>query len=73
MFLVIVAGVIYYLNDKLIGKVSRVDKVKADLASLHTTLKIFKLDTGRYPTNAEGLGVLVKSASSLQVITRWDI
>lgn len=67
LFSVIVAGAIYYLNDKLICKISRVDKAKADLGSLHTTLKIFKLDTSRYPTNAEGLEILVKSSFSLQI------
>ena len=39
---------------------SKAKTAKVQIESLTTSLELFKLDTGRYPTSQEGLGALVK-------------
>ena len=38
---------------------------KTDIANLGTVLDAFEVDSGRYPTNAEGLGALVAAPAAL--------
>ena len=40
---------------------SRTKAAKVQIESLSTTLELFKLDTGRYPTSSEGLQALVQA------------
>ncbi len=45
---------------------SRTKTAKLQIENLVTSLELFKLDTGRYPTNEEGLAVLVKRPPGLR-------
>jgi general secretion pathway protein G len=45
------------------GSKTKTDKIQTE--QLRAALDIFLLDVGRYPTDAEGLTVLVKNASNL--------
>lgn len=45
---------------------SRTKAAKIQIESLSTTLELFKLDTGRYPTVREGLNALVSRPSSIK-------
>jgi len=65
VILVILSGVI------IVGFVRKADEARQAVAvqkitELETILKIFKLDTGRYPTTAEGLHALVEPPDELQ-------
>ncbi len=44
---------------------SRVNATEAQIAQLRSAVDIFLIDTGRYPTAAEGLGALVSNTANL--------
>jgi general secretion pathway protein G len=44
---------------------ARVTTTKANLKSLHTAVNQFKMDTGRYPTEDEGLDALINMPSDV--------
>jgi len=48
---------------------ARVITTKASLKSLHFAVNQFKMDTGRFPTEEEGLKALVEQPSD---ITNWE-
>jgi general secretion pathway protein G len=45
---------------------ARVITTKANLKKLHSAVIQFKMDTGRYPTEEEGLGALIEQPSDLE-------
>jgi general secretion pathway protein G len=51
--------VLNYLSD------SKVKAAKIQIESFKSALDLFYLDTGRYPSNSEGLGALVHSESNV--------
>lgn len=60
--LIIIGLLAAVVGTNVIGKIERakVVKTKADLKSLHSSIMNFKMDTGRYPTEEEGLLALVE-------------
>ncbi len=46
---------------------SKVKTAKIQIESLSTSLELFKLDAGRYPTSQEGLTALVKRPTNISV------
>jgi len=44
---------------------ARVTTTKANLKSLHTAINQFKMDTGRFPTEDEGLNALIEQPSDV--------
>ena len=60
--LIIIGLLAAVVGTNVIGKIERakVVKTKADLKSLHSSVMNFKMDTGRYPTEEEGLAALVE-------------
>jgi general secretion pathway protein G len=44
---------------------ARVITTKANLKMLHNAVAQFKMDTGRYPTEEEGLGVLIEAPTDV--------
>jgi len=48
---------------------SRVKTAKIQLENFSTTLELFKIDAGRYPSSAEGLRALVSKPAA---ITSWN-
>jgi general secretion pathway protein G len=49
---------------------ARVITTKNSLKSLHTLVNQFKMDTGRYPTEEEGLGALIEQPTD---VTNWPV
>jgi general secretion pathway protein G len=49
------------------GEKSRIKATMASVSSLKTALNHFELDAGRYPTNDEGLNVLIQRPNSSDV------
>lgn len=45
---------------------SSVTKTKADLKTLHESVEMFRMDTGRYPTDEEGLTALVEQPADVE-------
>lgn len=39
---------------------------KTDIANLEVALDAFEIDTGRYPTNTEGIGALIRSPANVE-------
>ncbi len=54
----------------VIGRIdeAKVVRAKADLRSLDTAVKLFKKDTGRYPTPDEGLRALIEQPED---VSKW--
>ena len=48
------------------GRRARTSAARADLANLSSALDAFRQDTGRYPTESEGLAALVQPPPSLE-------
>lgn len=71
MVVVIIIGLLAALVvPKLFGKVeqSRIKAAQAQIELFGSALDQFRLDTGRYPTSSEGLGVLRANTGSVE---RW--
>jgi general secretion pathway protein G len=45
---------------------ARVTTTKATLRSLHEAVNMFKMDTGRYPTEEEGLNALIEQPTDVE-------
>lgn len=65
--LLIIALLAAYVGPKLFSQVdkAKVKATQAQMTTLADALTQFRLDTGRYPTQEEGLGVLVAPARNL--------
>lgn len=59
------------VGPRLFKKVekSKQQLTKTQIVMIENSIKMFKLDTGRYPTTEEGLKVLIANASG---IANWD-
>ncbi len=71
--LMIVIVILGLLASMLVPKImdrpneARVTKCKLDMKALESALKLYKLDTGRYPTTEQGLMALIKKPESRPV------
>jgi general secretion pathway protein G len=74
MVVVVILGILaLYIGPKIMGepeKAKRV-KVKMDIASLETALKMYKLDNGMYPSTEQGLQALVEAPESGVIPKKW--
>jgi general secretion pathway protein G len=72
MAILIIIGLLATLVvTKVASKIdqARVTTTKANLKILHDAVNHFKMDTGRYPTEEEGLKALVEQPSD---VTNWE-
>lgn len=46
---------------------SKTQAAQVQVKNIAASLQLFRLDAGRYPTNAEGLGALVKAPASVPI------
>jgi len=74
MVVVVIIGVLAALIAPTV--LSRIGQAKgtaakADIASVMNSLKMYKLDNGRYPTQDQGLDALVNKPSSGPVSNNW--
>lgn len=71
--LMIVIVILGLLASMLVPKImdrpneARVTKAKMDMKALDSALKLYKLDTGRYPTTEQGLKALIKKPDTRPV------
>ena len=68
----IIAVLAALIAPRLFGQLddSKITAASTQIRMIETSLDTFRLDLGRYPTQEEGLGVLI--APSAGVITNWD-
>jgi general secretion pathway protein G len=69
MAVIIIMGLLFaVVANNFMGKVdqAKVITTKANLKLLHDAVKSFKMDTGRYPTEEEGLDVLINAPMDVQ-------
>jgi general secretion pathway protein G len=74
MVVVVILGVLAVLIvPRVVGRTeeARAAAAKHDLAAIMQSLKLYKLDNGRYPTNEQGLQALVAKPSSGPAPTNW--
>ncbi len=48
------------------GQQAKETAAKTDIANLEVALDSFEIDTGRYPTNSEGIGALVRCPANVE-------
>lgn len=68
MAVLVILGLLFGLvATNVVGRIeqSRVTQTKANLKMLHQAVKSFKMDTARYPTEEEGLIVLIEAPSDV--------
>ena len=74
MVVIVILGILaMYVAPKIMGRPDEARQVKArmDIASLETTLKLYKLDNGSYPTTDQGLQALVSRPDSGSSSKNW--
>ncbi len=74
MVVVVIIGILGALVvPKLMGKPgeARITAARADISSLMSALKIYKLDNLRYPTTEQGLRSLVEKPTSGPAASSW--
>jgi general secretion pathway protein G len=74
MVVVVILGILAVLIvPRVLGRSdeARIAAAKHDIAALSQSLKLYKLDNGRYPSNEQGLQALVSKPGSAPVPTNW--
>jgi general secretion pathway protein G len=74
MVVIIILGILaMYVAPKLMGRPEEAKQVRAkmDIAALETALKLYKLDSGMYPSSEQGLQALVQRPESGVVPKKW--
>ena len=74
MVVVVIIGVLAVLIvPRVIGRTdeARVAAAKHDIAAIVQSLKLYRLDNGRYPSSEQGLQALVAKPQSSPVPTNW--
>jgi general secretion pathway protein G len=74
MVVVVILGVLAMLIvPRVVGRTddARVAAARHDISALAQTLKLYRLDNGRYPTNEQGLEALVAKPQRPPEPTNW--
>ena len=74
MVVIIILGVLaIYIGPKIMGRPEEAKQVKArvDISALETALKLYKLDTGVYPSTDQGLLALVQRPETGNAPNKW--
>lgn len=75
MVVVIILGILAgMIVPRYMGRTddAKVIKAKMDIAAIETSLKMYYLDNGFYPTTEQGLKALVEKPTTEPVPTRWN-
>ena len=75
MVVVVILGILAtYIAPRFMGRTddAKIVKAKVDIASLETALKLYKLDSGSYPTTEQGLLALVEKPSTEPIPSNWS-
>ena len=71
---VVIIGILAVLVvPRVVGRSddARIAAAKHDVATIQQSLKLYRLDNGRYPTSEQGLQALVAKPQSAPVPTNW--
>jgi len=74
MVVVVILGILAVLIvPRVLGRSdeARIAAAKHDIAAISQSLKLYKLDNGRYPSNEQGLQALVAKPAGAPVPTNW--
>ena len=74
MIVIIILGVLaMYIAPKFMERPGEAKQVKArlDITTFETALKLYKLDSGKYPTTEQGLQALVDKPETGDVPKKW--
>jgi general secretion pathway protein G len=74
MVVVVILGILAVLIvPRVLGRSdeARAAAAKHDIATVMQSLKLYRLDNGRYPTNEQGLQALVAKPNSAPVPSNW--
>ncbi|HYL89396.1 MAG TPA: type II secretion system major pseudopilin GspG [Burkholderiales bacterium] len=74
MVVVVILGILAVLIvPRVLGRSdeARQAAAKHDIATLMQSLKLYRLDNGRYPTNEQGLQALVTKPTTAPVPSNW--
>ncbi len=74
MVVVVIIGILAVLIvPRVLGRTDEAKQAAArhDIATVMQSLKLYKLDNGRYPTNDQGLQALVTKPTSAPVPANW--
>lgn len=74
MVVVVIIGILAVLVvPRVVGRSddARVAAAKHDVATIQQSLKLYRLDNGRYPTTEQGLQALVAKPQSAPVPANW--
>lgn len=71
--LVIIGILAGYIGPKIMSRPGEAKQTKAklQLQAIETALKLFKLDTGHYPTTEQGLEILITPPPSNKTTVQW--
>ncbi|WP_022663782.1 type II secretion system major pseudopilin GspG [Desulfospira joergensenii] len=75
MVVVVILGILAtYIAPRFMGRTddAKIVKAKVDIASLDTALKLYKLDSGSYPTTEQGLLALIEKPSTEPIPSNWN-
>jgi general secretion pathway protein G len=74
MVVIIILGILaMYVAPKLMGRPEEAKQVRArmDISALETALKLYKLDSGMYPSTEQGLQALVEKPEAGNIPKKW--
>ncbi|MBV9191762.1 MAG: type II secretion system major pseudopilin GspG [Betaproteobacteria bacterium] len=74
MVVVVILGILAVLIvPRVLGRTDEAKQAAAkhDIATIMQSLKLYKLDNGRYPTNDQGLQALVTKPTSAPTPSNW--
>jgi len=74
MVVVVILGILAVLIvPRVLGRTdeARIAAAKHDISAIMQSLKLYRLDNGRYPTNDQGLQALITRPQSQPVPTNW--
>ena len=74
MVVVVILGILAtYIAPRFMGRAedAKAVKAKVDIASLETSLKLYRLDNGFYPTTEQGLAALVEKPGTEPIPQNW--
>ncbi|OGW13027.1 MAG: type II secretion system protein GspG [Nitrospinae bacterium RIFCSPLOWO2_12_39_16] len=74
MVVVLILGILAaIITPRIIGRTddARVTEAKVQIRNLETALKLYKLDTGTYPTTEQGLDALIEKPATGVIPKKW--
>ena len=74
MVVIVILGILAtYIAPRFMGRTddAKIVKTKIDIAALETSLKLYKLDNGNYPTTEQGIAALIEKPSTRPVPLNW--